>query len=671
VDLKARRLFGALLLVGAYVPLHRLLDPVRAGPAGEATRATAEAAWGVGLFGTMIALGVAAVLVLLVPGGRLEAAIAGAGRLVARPGSGPFAAALGVIAGLLSLTVALAVYRGVPSSVDEMAQLLHARALAGGRLAIPLPGNASAWTIQNGMATPEGWASIYPPLHTILLALGLRLGAPWMVGPVSVGIATWASTLAFERLLGALVGRVAGLALALAPFWILTGATYLSHTSAAAALALLLWSGLRAREGGLGWAIAAGAAAGAAVASRPWVGLTCSATLLAVLWWSDRRRIVPRLAALSAGGLPFALLLFWWNERLFGGALTLGYSATFGPSHGLGFHVDPWGNLYGGREALAYTSGDLLQLGAHLFETPLPAVALVGAALIAGLRSTGIRPLLAWVAAAVAANALYWHHGIHLGPRMLYESVPAWVGLSVAAAAWLVTADTVPPRLRRLAGWAVAVSVLGAPFLTASVVSSTSFGDGGSVTAALPDAVPSEPTLVFAHGSWSSRVVARLSVAGMRRDSVESALRRNDLCRVDRYARWRATAPTMRANAAPALDLRPLPGTPDDLVRVRLSAGNDAWADPNTPWDDRCMREARADAMGSIELEPLAWRGSPLPGRALVIARDMGPDVNAMVRAAMGDRRAFLYVAGDGTTPPALLPYDDGLRRLWGEAPAS
>jgi hypothetical protein len=549
-----------------------------------------------------------------------------------------------------------------------MAQLLHARALAGGRLTIPLPGDASAWTIQNGLATPGGWASIYPPLHTMLLALGLRLGAPWIVGPVSVGVATWASTLAFEQLLGPRVGRVAGLALALSPFWVLLGATYLSHTSTAAALALVLWTALRAREGGVGWAIAAGAATGAAVTSRPWVGLTCSVTLLAVLWWSERRRIASRVTALCAGGLPFALLLFWWNRSLFGSPLTLGYSAAFGPSHGLGFHVDPWGNMYGGREGLAYTSADLLQLGTHLFETPLPAVALVGAALLVGVRRSGDRPFLAWAAAAIGANALYWHHGIHLGPRMLYESVPAWVALSVMAAMGLVTADVVPPRLRSLVGWAVTISVLGAPLLTSTVVGSASLPTRGSAAGELPEPGTEGPTIVFAHGSWSSRVVARLSAAGMRRDSVETALRRNDLCSVDRYARWREAG---ASGSAPALDLDPLPGTPAGLVRVRLSTGNDAWADTGTPWDSECARQATADAPGTIELEALAWRAAPLPGRELVIARDMGPEINARVRDAMRDRRAFVYVAGDDTTPPALLAYDEGLRRLWGAAPGA
>ena len=67
VALIVRRLTGAAMLLAAYVPLHRLLEPTRAGPAGEATRASAEAAWGVGLYGSLIVLGAALVLTLVVP----------------------------------------------------------------------------------------------------------------------------------------------------------------------------------------------------------------------------------------------------------------------------------------------------------------------------------------------------------------------------------------------------------------------------------------------------------------------------------------------------------------------------------------------------------------------------------------------------------------------------
>lgn len=664
--LTARRLIGAALLVGAYVPLHRLLDPSRAGPAGEATRASADAAWAVGLYGTLLVVGAALALTLLVPTTGLGRAAEAVAEALTRPSKGWFAACVGLTAGGLSLCVAVLLFERMPTSVDEMAQLLHAQALAHGMLGVPLPGPQSAWTIQNGLMTPRGWASIYPPFHTLLLALGLRLGAPVLVGPVAVGVATWASALSFEELLGGRTGRAAALVLAVCPFWLLLGATHLSHTTAAAAIAVVLWTGLRARSGGLGWALAAGAAMGAAVTARPWIGLVSSATLLAVVWWGHRERLPARVGALIAGGAPFAALLAWWNSRLFGGPLRLGYSAAYGSPHALGLHVDPWGNIYGIREAVAYTGADLVQLGAHLLETPLPATALVGVALVVGLRGHATRPFLAWATTAVLANALYWHHGVHMGPRMLYEAVPAWIALFAAAAAYLTGQAVTPGRPRRVAAWSVATAAVGALVLIPGVLSSVSRSSEDLAFATLPVPPTDEPALVFVHGSWSSRVVARLAAAGMRRDSIETALRRNDICAVDRYARWRASEAPDQAAGRPALDLQALPGTPAGLTRTRVSPGNEVWTEPGAPLDDPCARDARADARGTVDLEPLLWQAPPLGGRHLIVARDMGPDTNALVRAASAGRTAYVFAPTEAGEAPVLMEYDEGMRLLWG-----
>jgi hypothetical protein len=667
VGVTAGRLIGLLLLAGAYVPLHRLLVPDRAGPAGISTRAAAEAAWGVGLYGTLVVVGLAFALSVLVPSGRVARPAEAAAARLARPRRAAFALGVALLAGGLALAIAIALFGGLPTSVDEMAQLLHARAVASGQLTIPVPGTAAAWVIQNGVVTADGWASIYPPLHTLLLALGLLSGASWLVGPLAVAVATGVSALVFEELLGVGPGRVAALVLAVSPFWLLLGATHLSHTSAAAALALVLWTGLRARDGGIGWAVASGAAVGAAVTARPWTGLVASAALLGAVWWPARGRIVSRLAGMMAGGLPFAALLFWWNWRLFGGPLRLGYSAAFGPAHGLGLHPDPWGNLYGAREALAYTGADVVQLGAHLLETPLPATALIGVALLLGMRTGGASPLLAWVVAALAGNALYWHHGVHMGPRMLYEAVPAWTGLLVAAGAWLTSERAARPRLRRGAAWSLVVAGAGALALAPGVVSQAARTEGNAAYVTVPDPGEDGTALVFVHGSWSSRVAARLVDAGMRRDSVETALRRNDACAADRYARWRATDVAQRAAEAPTLDLDPLPGTPPGLRRVGLSPGNEVWIEPTAPRDQACLREAAADRNGVVELEPLLWQAPPLSGRDVVVARDMGPPMNEVVTAALGGPVAFVYAPTSVDDPmPRLMEYEEGMRVLWG-----
>jgi hypothetical protein len=221
-------------------------------------------------------------------------------------------------------------------------------------------------------------------------------------------------------------------------------------------------------------------------------------------------------------------------------------------------------------------------------------------------------------------------------------------------------------RIRHTSAWALAVAAVGALVLIPSVVASSGRSAESLAYAALPASATDRPALVFVHGSWPSRVVARLSAAGMRRDSIETALRRNDICAVDRYARWRASDASDRAAPPPALDLRPLPGTPLELRRTRVSPGNEVWTDPGAPLDEPCALNARADRRGAVDLEPLLWQAPPLPGRHVIVARDMGPEVNARVLAGVGERSAFVWAPTDAGGPPVLMGYDEGMRMLWG-----
>ena len=687
-----RRFIGAALLLAALAPIHRLLDPVHTGPAGRATRTAAEAAWTVGLFGSFIVVTFAWVCIRMVPRGQVMRRIGMPLHHLLSAGSpGAFAASIGGIAALLATGVALLVHGGAPTSVDEMAQLLHARALAGGRLTLPLEGSEAAWLIQNGIVTLNGWVSIYPPLHTVLLALGFLVGAPWLVGPIGIGVASGATVWSAERLMGAGVGRVGGVLLLVSPFWLLLGGTYLSHATAAAALALVLWTGLRARDGGIGWALATGVSVGAAVATRPWIGLACSLAILLALWLPStvRSTITPaafvrRVAAVVVGGLPFAVCIFWWNDRLFGSPFRLGYTAAFGPAHGLGFGVDPWGNRYGPVEALAYTGADLVQLGVRILESPLPIVAVIGGVLLARPLRTGAGVFAAWAAAAVVANAAYWHHGIHMGPRMLFESTPAWIALFVAAASVFAptSPESAPPArtgqgsvsgdapngdrepvstLQRLAMWSIGLAVVAGLALApgaARVSSDSNF----RVEAPQP---PSDDAIVFVHGSWASRIAARLASTGMRRDSIETVLRRNDVCSVDRYARWRSTPGG--ADPAPHVDTEPRSGSPTSLESRALSPGNLVRVLPGSQPDAACIREARSDRLGVLELELLAWRFPPMPNARIVVARDLGPAGNLPVLHALA-RPAYLYVDTGSDTGFLLLDYSEGMELLWGGA---
>jgi hypothetical protein len=175
---------GLGLLSVSLFPVHRLLSDPATGPAGSATITLADATQSLAFWGLAMVLGVALAL------GRLAGGLDPAGLLgrldKALSGWSPRVASLlpALIALLLGVTASLALFKGYPTALDEMAHLVQARFMAVGRLAGQGAVPPEAWVIQNTMISGSGWSSQYPPLHTAILSLGMRAGVAWVVGPV-------------------------------------------------------------------------------------------------------------------------------------------------------------------------------------------------------------------------------------------------------------------------------------------------------------------------------------------------------------------------------------------------------------------------------------------------------------------------------------------------------
>ena len=66
-----------------------------------------------------------------------------------RPAAGPFAIFTGALAAVGAAVLASQAHGRAPTTVDEMAQLLHAAAIAGGSLTLPTGEAAAALVVQN------------------------------------------------------------------------------------------------------------------------------------------------------------------------------------------------------------------------------------------------------------------------------------------------------------------------------------------------------------------------------------------------------------------------------------------------------------------------------------------------------------------------------------------
>lgn len=668
----------------AFLPVYRLLDTSGDAPFRQASVGVAEATLQYAWWGSVLVVLVAVLLAMVAPAvpGRIGGALAGG--LAALDGR-VFAVGVGLLAFGLSLAVHEFLYQGLYTNMDEIASAVQARYMARGGLAGPALAYPEGWLVTNTLMVGEGWVSQYPPSHLALMAAFQALGVPGWTGPVLMGAMAGLLALSFPRLLPDRPGaaRMAAVLVALSPFLLFLSGGSLSHLTAGAAAAGVLYAALRARDGHAAWALAVGAAVGVMVSARPLIGLVLGGALPLSLWLrrlvdGDRSWFLRRAAATVAGGAPFALALALYNRHLFGGIGRFGYLEAFGANHELGFHVDPWGYMYGPGSAVAFTSIDLLAVGVQFFETPLPLTAVVGLLLLLGLRlPRGSGPVLVWALLPLLANAYYWFHD----PRMMFEAAPAWVLLAVLAVTEIAGRDRSPDTTARFGGlgpvtaWGVLIAlVMGAGWGIPQRLQSRAWTAETLGRIAVPQVPDDAQALVFVHASWNERLSARLQGAGgMRQDSIVSALRRNTNCQLHRFA----VAREARARGGPSdlplpeVDLLQEAAAPAGLVHASPIPGMAVRTREGEEFTAECRRELEADRFGAVALAPLLWQGD-LPGAetgAPLFVRDMGPETNARIRALFPERRAFVFSPFETGAPPALAPYDEGMRVLWGATP--
>lgn len=670
-----RQLLGAILVGLVAFPAYRVLRGREIGIMGSDVLLVVEQDRALMQLGTPIILVFALILARTVGMDRFETLAGRIARWLGGISAVRFAVVLGSIAAAYATAFSLLALDGKPNLIDSMTQLLHARFVAAGHLAGPADRWNEFWHVQNSLVTPRGWVSHFPPGHVMLLAAGFWLGAVWAVGPVLCGVTVFFVALIADRLFpdDRAMARLGTILAAGSPFFIAHAGAYMNHVSAAAFGAMAIYSGIRARDGsGIVWPAMAGAATAAAFTIRPLAAIASAATVALILASrKDGRKGSLRMwvrasVAGFVGASPFLIGLGAYNMRFFGSPFSFGYPAAWGPASGLGFHRDPWGNAYDLVAAVGFTSSDLTALSLHLLGTPIPVVLVVGIFLVTAPRLTaGERIVAAWALLPVAANALYWHHGMFMGPRMLNESAPAWALLAAVSAVGVVRRV---PRNWEMRGYSARTG-LGVALALAAPVGILYLGPdrlrqyGGNWMTSTRMQLPpvAEPALVFVHGGWTSRIGMRLAAAGLRLDSLETVLRLNPTCEVHRAAQlYPATA-----LSATGLDLT---ARSDELrPRIETARGNFIRVREGQVLSRECVREATADTLGIVDIAPLVWQGD-LPGepaKGPMVVRDMGPTTNAPLIAAHPDRMPLMFMRRSDDSAPILVPYGKAMSILW------
>jgi hypothetical protein len=333
-------------------------------------------------------------------------------------------------AGVTSFTALLAwvVWEVHPHVPDEIAYLLHARYLAEGMLAMPLPPVPAGFNIDLMMYEPTRWYSPVPPGWPFVLAIGAWLGVPWLVNPVLGGVSIVLCFLLAGHLYGRRIARLGTVLLACSPWFLFLSMSFMTH---ALTLLAALAAGVgvaRARSTG-GWlpALLGGAMTGVLSLVRPLEGLVVA--VLCGLWSLGARGRVVRLlpaAAYALGTIAVGALTRPYNAALTGSPDVFPIMAYidkyyepgsnamgFGANRGLGWPgLDPFPG-HGPVDVVVNAALNTAQTGIELLGWPIGAIGLIALILLPPWRRLARADwwMILAVASVIGVHSFYWFSG--------------------------------------------------------------------------------------------------------------------------------------------------------------------------------------------------------------------------------------------------------------------
>lgn len=382
------------------------------------------------------------------PEWRLPARLATIGRRIARDRWDGLALVT-VLASLgYTLWVALAQYQAQPHILDASAYFFQAKIFASGHLSAPVPGD-SAFQGPFMVARDGRWFAQYPPMTSLLLAVGVVLHMPWLVEPLLGTLALWGVFRLGRRFYSGAVAWLAVLLGALSPFYTYLAASYMSHTVALFFAVYFLLMLVRFTQD---WRwydlpLAAVFAVGLLLTrefSAALIGVAATAFLFGVQWRALRERIATLwpVFCLALSILISGVIFYLLYNAVQTGSPTVTPRQVFFPGDRYGFGQ---GIGFYGQHTFAAGMVVLDQLLTILlidlygwpFYLTLALLPLTFLRRDASTRWDIFCGLL--LVLLVGAQAGYFYHGIYLGPRYLFETLPFLLLLTARGVGGLAT----------------------------------------------------------------------------------------------------------------------------------------------------------------------------------------------------------------------------------------
>jgi hypothetical protein len=334
---------------------------------------------------------------------------------------------------LFTLWISLVQYHAEPHIFDASAYLFAAKMYALGRLSVPIPAAIDRFPGPFMVQAKGQWFGQYAPGTALTLVPGIWLGIPWLVEPLLGTLALLGIGLIATRLYNRQVAALAVILGTLSPFYSYLAASYLSHTIALFYLVWGLWALLRFAQGKAVWHLPLSAALfGMAGLTRDLDAVLFVIIVIVgviLLSWPQVRRSWRTWLVGGTLFLVVALLFFglyaMFNAQLTGSPWITPRSLFSAEDHwGVGLNVG-----FYGQHTLAAGSVNLDELltilAIDLFGWPFYLTFAFLLMPFLTRRAVAADWFLLLAAVIMAGIYIgYFYHGIYLGPRYLYDTLP-------------------------------------------------------------------------------------------------------------------------------------------------------------------------------------------------------------------------------------------------------
>lgn len=380
------------------------------------------------------------------------------------------AAAVTIVAAFLCLTS----YQAIPHIPDEIAYLIQARYFAAGQPWMSPPPAPAAFDTFLLEVSGARWYSVFPPGWPLVLAVGAKLGVPWLVNPVLGGVGILLTYLLVQELADRRLARLSTTLLAVSPWYLLMSMSFMSHPlSLTLALVTALGAARSCRTGTWRPALIAGLALGILGMSRPLEGVAIGAVVGVPLLVISLRKAKPAaLIAAIAGTIITGGMGLAYNAMITGSALRFPaeqyfdreygpgrYGMGFGPGKGLGWQgLDPFPG-HGAIDVVVNSVLNGFMINIDLFGWVVGSAAIVLLGLFHARKGID-RLMAATIGTVVLLHSAYWFSGgPDFGARYWYLVIVPVVVLAVRGLSVVERADGTKPGVRTMAAAAL-LSVL-------------------------------------------------------------------------------------------------------------------------------------------------------------------------------------------------------------------